>query len=71
MKTILTSIAAIVALSTAASAGGHRHHHHGHHHFHFKRHFYTPVYVAPPVKCHYVYKHGYAHKVCYKTGHSW
>ena len=65
MKTILTSIAAIVALSTAASAGGHRHHNHGHH-FHFKR-YVSPVYHAPAVKCHYVYKHGYTHKVCYKV----
>ena len=76
MKTLIASLVAVAAISTVASAGGHGHRHHGHHHghhHHFKhhhfKHFYTPVYVAP-VKCHIVYRHGYATKVCHKTyGH--
>lgn len=69
MKTLIASLVAVAAISTAASAGGHGHRHHGHHNHHFVKRFYAPVYHAP-VKCHFVYKHGYATKVCHKVyGH--
>ena len=42
---------------------------HGQFKKHFVKRFYAPVYYAP-VKCHFVYKYGYATKVCHKVyGH--